>query len=207
MKYLKVFALAAVAAAALMAFVGAGTASATVVCKTVPTAGVCPEGWDYPAGTVGKASLKAGTTAALKATGGEILITCTESTVGGQSVNTGSATETVKSALTSLTWSNCSNTVETISPGTGELHWIAGTNNGTLTTINTKVTVNIFGVSCSYGTGAGADVGTTVGGNPGSLKVNLVVAKQEGGFLCPADTRFEAEYVATEPTAAWVAER
>lgn len=208
MKFLKMLGLAAVAAAALMAFAGAGPASATVVCKTQPTAGVCPSEWDYPVGTKGKASLAAGTSAALQTTAGEVLVTCTASTVEGTSENTGGATSTVKSTLTALTWSGCSSTVKTLNPGTGELHWIAGTNNGTLTTFNTLVTVNIFGVSCSYGTGAaGTDMGTTIGGNPGHLAVNTAINKQEGGFLCPATARFSAEYVATEPTAAWVAER
>jgi hypothetical protein len=207
MNNLKILGLAAVAAAALTAFLGASTASATVICKTKPTAGVCPEGWDYLAGTKGKASLAAGTSAALQDTSGNVLITCTASTVEGTSENTGGATSTVKSTLTSLTWGGCSNTVDTINPGRGELHWIPGTNNGTLTTIETAVTVNIFGVSCTYGTGSGTDMGTTVGGNPGSLTVNTAIPRIAGGFLCPATTRFSAEYVATEPTAAWVAER
>jgi hypothetical protein len=207
MNYLKLLGLAAMAATALMAFAGAGTASATVICKTEPTAGVCPAGWDYPAGTVGKASLKPGTTVILESTAGTIEDTCTKSTVEGTSENTGSATTTVKSTLTGLTFGNCTNTTDTISPGSGELHWISGTNNGTLTTVGTEVTMNLAGVSCTYGTGVGTDMGTTVGGNPGSLAARAVVNKVAGSFLCPSDTMFTAEYVATEPTAAWVAER
>lgn len=87
MNYLKMLGLAAVAVAALTAFLGAGTASATVICKTEPTAGVCPEGWDYSAGTKGKASLEKGTTAILRSTAGSIEDTCTESTVEGTSEN------------------------------------------------------------------------------------------------------------------------
>lgn len=208
MKYLKILGLAAVAATALMAFIGAGTASATVICTTKPTGGECPAGWDYPAGTVGKASLKSGTTVVLESTSGSTLVTCSESTVGGTSENTGGATSTVKSILTSLTWGGCTTTVDTLNAGTGELHWISGTTNGTLITFNNLVTTNIFGVSCSYGTGAaGTDMGTTVGGNPGSLTVKTVINKQEGGFLCPSTTLFTAEYIATEPHAEWVAER
>lgn len=205
MNYLKMLGLAAVAAAALMAFVGAGTASATVICKTEPTAGVCPEGWDYPAGTKGGASLV--TSASLHSTGGALEATCAGSTVEGTSENTGSATTTVKSTLTTLTWGNCSQTTDTLSPGRGELHWIPGTNNGTLTTIGTEVTVVIAGLSCVFGTGTGVDMGTTVGGNPGSLMVNAVISKVGGSFLCPSDTVMEGKYVATSPTNAWVAER
>ena len=207
MKYLKMLGLAAVTVAALMAFVGAGTASATVICKTEPIAGVCPEGWDYAAGTKGKASLKPGTTAVLRTTAGSVEDTCAESTVEGTSENTGSATTTVKSTLTTLTFSNCTNTTDTLEPGLGELHWISGTNNGTLTTFGTRVTMNLAGISCTYGTGTGTDMGTTVGGNPGSLAVNAVINKVAGGFICPSDTIFQSEYVATNPTNAWVAER
>lgn len=208
MKYLKMLGLAVIAAAALMAFLGAGTASATVICKVEPKSGVCPEGSDYPAGTKGKASLKRETKAVLETTSGETLATCTESTVEGTSKNTGGATETVESTLTSLTWGGCSTKVVTLRPGLGQLHWIAGTNNGTLTTAGVEVTTGIFGVSCVYGAGAlPIDAGTTVGGDPGSLAANTIVNKTEGGFLCPSTLRFTASYVATEPTAAWVAER
>jgi hypothetical protein len=207
MKYLKMLGLVTVTAAALMAFVGAGTASATVICKTEPTAGVCPEGWDYPAGSKGKASLAAGTSAVLRTTAGSIEATCTQSTVEGTSENTGGATATVKSTLTTLTFGNCSNPTKTIVPGGGELHWISGTNNGTLTTFGTEVTIVLAGVSCTLGLEGTKDVGTTVGGNPGSLTVNVSVVKKAGSFLCPSTAVFEAKYVATEPTNAWVAER
>lgn len=207
MNYLKLFGLAAVAATALMAFIGAGTASATVICRTEPTAGECPKEWDYQTGTKGKASLNAGTTAVLTTTTEEVLVTCTESTVEGTSDNTGSATTTVKSSLSTLTFSGCTHTIDTVSPGLGELHWIPGTNNGTLTTSGTKVTTQFAGVSCTYGIGTGTDMGTTVGGNPGNLKVNAPIKKVEGSFLCPSNTVFQAEYVATNPANAWVAER
>lgn len=70
------------------------------------------------------------------------------------------------------------------------------------------MTINVFGVSCTYGTGEGTDMGTTVGGNPGSLAINIVVPRVAGNtILCPSTARFQAEYVATEPTAGYVAER
>jgi hypothetical protein len=55
MKYLKMLGLAAIAAAALMAFVGAGTASAAggVLCKVEGTSSgtTCPSGQAYTPGT------------------------------------------------------------------------------------------------------------------------------------------------------------
>lgn len=205
MKYLKMLGLAAVAAAALMAFVGAGTASATVICKTQMTEGCAASGWAYPAGTEGTASLAAGTTAVLETTAGETLITCTESVVKSTLANAGSATTTVESGVSSITFGSCSQTVDTLKGGSAVLHWIAGTDNGTLTTFGTRVTVQVFGVSCVYGPSEGQDVGNTIGGNPGSMTLSAVFNRVEGGFLCPADARFTGKYVATSPTNAWVA--
>ena len=64
MKYVKMLGLAAVAAMALMAFLGASSASATVLCKTHITSGCAAAGWDY-AGPL-EASLKPGTSAFLE---------------------------------------------------------------------------------------------------------------------------------------------
>lgn len=210
MHYLTMLGLAAVAAVAVMAFAGAGSASATVICKTEPVEHVCPEGWDYPAGTEGTASLVSGTTETLES-GTTVLDTCSASTVTGVSENTGSATSTVHSTLTTLTFGTeitpCSKKTTTINPGTGELHWIKGTNNGTLTTMGTEVTINTVFGTCVYGTGAGTDMGTVVGGNPGRLAIDATVPKISGNALCPSNATFTAEYRATSPTAAWVAER
>jgi hypothetical protein len=206
MKYLKMLGLAALAAAALMAFVGAGTASGTVICKTEPIAGVCPAGWTYPVGTEGTATLEAGTSSLLETTGGELLVTCSESTAKSTLKEPGSAATTVKSGVSTLVFAKCTNMAVTLAGGSAELHWIPGTNNGTLTTIGTEVTVNILGVSCIYGSGAGLDVGTTVGGNPGSLTLNVVFPRIGGPFVCPATARYTGKYTATSPKNAWVAE-
>jgi hypothetical protein len=195
MKHLKTLGVAVVAAAALMALVGAGTASATVICKNNLNTEKCSDPY---------ASLRAGTSASLEA-GGTLLATCTASIVKSTLANAGSSTTTVKSGVSSITWENCSQTIHTLSGGSAELHWISGTDNGTLITIGTSVTMGIFGTSCTYGTGAGTSMGTVKGGNPGSLKVDANVSRVAGGFLCPAIARFKGEYVATSPTNAWVA--
>lgn len=135
-----------------------------------------------------------------------MLITCTESTVKSTLANAGSAATTVESGISTLTFAKCTNPVVVLKPGKAELHHIAGTDNGTLTTIGTEVTVNVspFG-SCIYGTGASLDAGVTEGGNPGRMKLNVVVPKVGGGFTCPSEARVTGEYTATSPTNAWVA--
>ncbi|HET7455150.1 MAG TPA: hypothetical protein VFJ76_06485 [Solirubrobacterales bacterium] len=204
MKHLKMIGLAAVAAAALMAFLGAGTASATVICKNNLNTNACSE--PYPVGTKGKASLAAGSSALLETTAGEALVTCTGSVIESSLKNAGSATTTVESNVSTMSFTGCTREVKVIKGGYAILHHIAGTDNGTLTTVETEVTVNgIFGTSCTYGAGTGMDVGITVGGNPGSMSLNVVFPRTAGSFLCPADARFTGKYTATEPTNAWVA--
>jgi hypothetical protein len=203
MKHLKMLGLAFIAATALMAIAGSGTASATVICKNNLNTTACSE--PYPAGTKGTASLAAGSSALLSSTAGEALVTCTESTISSTLENPGSATTTVKSGVSTMTFAKCTVPVVVLKGGFAELHHITGTDNGTLTTFGTEVTISIFGTSCVYGSGNGLDVGTTVGGNPGSMTLNTVFPKISGSFICPSDARFTGKYVATSPTNAWVA--
>ena len=101
MKYVKTLSLAAVAAAALMAFVGASTASATVLCKTPgtgsPTGTVCPAGEAYPKETEVHAVSEGNV---VLTTGSEFTeITCKKGTVIGKAGDEGSATETVTGSV------------------------------------------------------------------------------------------------------------
>src|SRR5690348_12477967 len=106
MKYIKMLGLAAVAAAALMAF-GAGSASATELYST---------GVTVNAGTVLKSSLETGTTATLSTTDGSSIVdTCTGSTVEGP-VDTYTGGD-VTGSITSLGWSGCTFTTDTLTNG------------------------------------------------------------------------------------------
>lgn len=201
MKYLKMLGLAAVAAAALMAFVGAGTASASVICSTTTT----PCGSPWANGTVMEFSL-VGTA---KLTGaGVTLDTCTGGGVKGKLTN-GSSTTTASGAIESLTWGPCTSTTDTTQLCSLEVHNISGTSNGTVTAGGSKackVTINtpLFG-SCVYSTGTSAiDLGTlTEGKSSGNtpdatLHVNTTVVLDSGP--CPSTAGWEATYVLTAPT-------
>jgi len=202
MKHLKMLGLAVVAAAALMAFLGAGTASATVICKNNLNTEKCSE--PYLKGTVGKASAED----SIKIAGpfGIVIDTCAESTVTGTQNNDGGSGVAVTSTLTSLTFSKCTRPTTVISPGTGSLQWIAGTDNGTLTTTGTTVTIhelpNIVGnpSTCSYVTNS-TTIGTATGGNPGTLDLSATITSETE--RCPSGT-LSGHYVATSPSAAWV---
>jgi hypothetical protein len=208
MKYVKMLGLAAVAAMAVMAFLGASSASATVLCSEANTTTNCSEkGKDYPEKTALDASLKPGTKAVLNASG--IIDECSESTVKGSTANTGGATETVHGEVTvaNLTWGKCTaESTVTTHAGQLEIHWISGTDNGTVTAKEVAVTVKSAGLSCTYGAGTGIDLGTLVGGSPATLSIETEVTVT-GGFLCPPKATWKAEYVVTEPSELWVSEK
>jgi hypothetical protein len=195
MKYVKMLGLAAVAAMALMAFVGAGSASATVLCKTTTT----PCGGGHI--SLGETITAHSTHVELRSTGGAFQSTCKKSTVSGPTTTTGSSTTTVKGsvAATALTWGECSEPVETLEGGNLEIHHITGTHNGTLTASGFKVKVTIAGVGCKYSAGAGTDLGTVTGGASPTLHINAIVNEVEPSFFCPDDAVWTGNYVSTTP--------
>jgi hypothetical protein len=208
MKYLKMLGLAAIAALGLMAFLGAGTASATVLCET--TVSPCPAGWDVAAGTELDFSIEPGTSAVLTDPFGGTIDTCTTGTVKGTTTNTGSATTTVSGHNSVLTFGTvatpCSRTVTVVTAGSLEVHSVAGTDNGTVTSIGATVilhNVPLFG-SCQYSTGTGTDLGTLTGtGTTGGAPTFDIGAdgtasiSSENG--CPKGT-WEGSYVYTGST-------
>jgi len=195
MKYIKMLGLAAVAAAALMAFLGAGTASATELYNGATT---------LKSGTVLDFSIEPGTTPKLTETTGGLLDECKSSTFKGDITGAGSSTTTVTGTITQLTWVECTFPTVTTIPGKLEIHHITGTTNGTVTSdAEIGVTINtVFFGSCVYGVKAGADIGTLTGNvTPATLDAHAVAVKLSGSaFACPETATWEASYIATEPT-------
>lgn len=207
MKYMKMLGLAAIAAMALTAFVLAGPASATVLCKnnTVPCTNI------YPAGTAITATQEG--SSVIETTAGETLVTCTENELKGKTENKGGEMETVRIPISAFLWVGC--TAITVSYenengtfGSLEVHHIVGSKtNGTLTGKETRFTTTIFGVSCVYSNGAGADVGTLTASAEiepekfaqATIDINAIFSKIEGGFLCPSTVRYTASYKMTQP--------
>jgi hypothetical protein len=205
MKHVKMLALAAVAAGALMAFIGAGTASATVLCST--TAETCPTAQKWGAIPLDFSLVKEGS-ANLTETSGKSIVTCTESTVKGEITNTGSSTETVSGPVTELTFKKCNLPVTVLRKGKLEVHHIAGTSNGTVTAVSTEaekpafeVTVNtvLFG-SCVFRVENGTDLGTLEEGKPGTFTANAAAIKTIGNSPpCPETSFWSAKYQVTTP--------
>ncbi len=209
MKYVKMLGLAAVAAMALMAFLGASSASATQLDKV--TSGGAKD--TLAVGAELHITTAAGTTLNLTDTAGNPIDTCKESTVKGSISNAGGASATVSGGISALTWGGCTQTTATIAGALGELeiHGITGTDNGTVTGRGSKVTINVFGVSCVYGTGTGVGTdlgvltGTTSATSHATMAINAIINEQEPKqFLCPDTGKWVGSYTVTTPTGLYV---
>jgi hypothetical protein len=196
MKHLKMLGLAAIAALGLMAFVGAGTASATTL--STDFAGTVK----YAVGTTVHLTLKSGTSALYETTGGSEISTCTESTIHG---SIGTATGTwVLVNISGLTWGGCSQTTDTVTNGSIEIMQTTG-DAGEVVGIGTNWTLGVFGVSCTYGFGEATRLGTITGGEAPELWINAILPRTAGNtLLCPASSRYTTTYVIKSPHAVHV---
>jgi hypothetical protein len=193
MKYVKMLGLAA-CAAALMAFVVAGTASATVLTGA------------------GGSTLGTGTAISSEAEGTTTLhppigdISCTGSTVAGEVTNAGGASETVKGPISSLTFSGCNAEVVVLEPGSLEIHTktASADNNGTLTSSGAKVTVTFVGFHCIFTTSS-TDIGTVTGsattGGAATLDIEATIPRTGGrsGAFCGSTAAWTGSYKVTSP--------
>jgi hypothetical protein len=200
MKYLKMLGLAAIAAAALAAFVGTGTASATVLCST--TTSPCPEAQKYPSGTRVGFTLTAGSS--LRWINGEtVLETCKEAVLKTDITNAGSATSTVTSKNNTLSFSQCTFNNSFTKLGGLEIHNISGTSNGTVTAVEEVgwTFVNPLFGSCIYGWQTEKGVGTITEGKPATLDFNLGITRLSGSSItCPENGQLEGNLTQTEPS-------
>lgn len=204
MKHLKMFGLAAVAAAAMMAFVGVGTAAAgpTELFVNHVTAGAT----DNTGGVTIHATLASGTSAVLSDTSGELADTCKGSTVHGVTHNT--TAERVTGDIEALTWENCNWSTETLNEGDLSVTYVGdvngdGVNDGTVFGTGSEVEVEVFGfIPCLYGTEEGTHLGTLTGSTEGHAKmdINAMINKLGGSGFCPETTRWVASYTVTTPT-------
>jgi hypothetical protein len=171
MKHLKILGLAVVAAVAMTALFGAGSAAATVLCSTAVNP--CPVGEKYTIGSALDASLQTSTTWEASS---EPVNTCTGSTIAGKTTSSGSATETIVLKLESLTFANCTRTTTVLTRGELQIHSIAGTTNGTIT--SRGITGEIAGplVPCGWNFGSEwTHFGKIVGGNPAVIELAVPV--------------------------------
>lgn len=199
MKYVKTLAVAAVAVAALMSF-AASTASATDI--TITTNPTTTDTIDKGIVVI-TAHLLEGTEAILKSSFiGEVK--CSASTVNGESTNVGSATETVKGNITTLTFTSCNGTVTVLKKGTLEVHTegTSANGNGTLTSNGAEVTVELAGLHCIFST-SNTDIGKVTGTHEGHVIIDAesdAIPRTGGrsGAFCGSSATWRAKYTVTE---------
>jgi hypothetical protein len=192
MKYVKMLGLAAIAAAALMAFVGAGSASATTLtCE----GSACAEG---AIGTGANFHSESNGKAVLDAPFGNV--EC-NSTVQGHVTSATVATV----AVDGLVWTNCgSDTVTTLGTGTLTITNIAGTKDGTVTSTGAKVTVEHIGTHCIFETSStdlGRLTGTTTTGATGKFDISATIPRVGGrsGAFCGSSAPWTGSYTIDAP--------
>lgn len=211
MKRLKIFVVAGAIALVAVAVGGAGTASATVLCKV--TANPCPAESKLATGTKVETALPLGVESIVESTDKEIINTwCQESAFSFTTMTTGSATETVKALVSKWSWGGCTNfkKLTTLKTGELEIHYVAGTGTGTLTGRFMEITAeSVLGNDCIYGAGPGVDLGLLR--EPGALEtksqieMSAAFAQLGGGGFCPPHIRITARYTINTPAPLYVA--
>jgi hypothetical protein len=206
-KHVKMVGLAVVTAVALAAFLGAGLASATVLCKTATS----PCTSKYPAGTKIHAILQEGTSLVKKSDDlSKVVDTCPESTIQWQTSNEGSSTEAVNAALTTWTLGMCSwpNAVEVL--GSVEIRYDSKTGVTSVVGKSTRITENVnFLLHCIYSFGSGTSLGTLT--KPATatsdtfFHMNATINRLTGSNeACAASTVWQATYTVTSPVPLYV---
>jgi hypothetical protein len=213
MNKMKAFVLGVVAAAALLATIGAGTASATFtsLCKAPTTPGglpICEGAHLYPAGTTVQAHLEAGTRLVIPTPNG--VVECVGSTIDG---NTEMATaKPLGVFINVLSFGGCEDAgepvdVQAVKPGTLDIEIIdlpVWTHNGTLTLTGTELRIlwTITGDECFYDPG---DIGVLTGGAMATIDWNGPLTYTKGNIGCtPGNGSWNGAYTVTQPEPLWV---
>lgn len=195
MRCIKMLGLAAIAAAALMAFAGAGSASATeLTCNGVKCA----------AGSVIHAATPAGTHTTFHPPIGTIRC---NSTFEGSVTDAGGPAVTSKYVFSLFIITPCTDGwfVKVIKLGTLEIHSTGG-GSATVTWIGAEITVQGAGFHCIFSTGNGVDIGTlttnTASGGSATLDIAAAIPRTGGtsGVFCGSTAQWTGSYKTTKPT-------
>lgn len=204
MKHLKLIGLAAVAAMAVIGFGGAGTASATVLCKA--TESPCKESnLIKKDGSLVDADLEGRSVTTL--TSGYIFESCTGGTLTTSVSNQGGAAATVilATGTTSWTWTGCeAGGVSVTQFGEIEIHHIAGTDNGTVTAKGFGFKFAGLGGECVYSPAAVGELGLLTGGTTPILHINSVFRESKESLACFPTIVWKATYKFTQPATFYI---
>jgi hypothetical protein len=143
------------------------------------------------------ASLSSGTSMTFRNINGELVDTCTGSTLKF-ATETPFTAASVGGKVSSLTFTGCSHTTTVINPGKLSVAWTSGTN-GSLTSAEAEVTIvsTFFGASAVCKSGVGSQFGTITGVKEGNANIDLN-AKFTCGIL--SDVTVTGTYSVTSPS-------
>lgn len=190
--YLAAFVVVVVMVAWSPALASATLSSGGVLCNTTPSSHICPDANVYEAGTTVKATLSGSAT--FKNAGGTLITSCTGGVLNWSVTNAGSATSPVKVKATAYSFSGCASETSFSALGEAEIRWEEGTNQGSASQFGNRMTVKLFGESCTYQISGPTQVsGTTL--TEENAKVELV-----SGVGCPAVMYLTASYQVTAPS-------
>jgi hypothetical protein len=197
MKPMKMLGLLVIGAMAAMAFIGAGTTSATKLCSS--NTSPCPAGNTYGKGTSIKTQLVAATKSVMSS--GFVTITCTESTMSGKTTSEGGS-GAVTGEISSVTWKNCTSGLGSCTTSALKTPWLAeitgSGGNGTMSVKDAAGKFTCGGTTCEY-EASKASLSVT-GGSPAKAKAsNVSFNKIGGGFLCSSTASWTSEYEVTAP--------
>jgi len=197
MKYLKMLGFAAVAAMALMAFVGVGSASAVTLCENNQATGCTSH-----VNSGQEVDVSAEDSIKLAGPFGITIDTCTESTVKGTTSSTGTDNATaVTITVTSLTFGKCTRLTTVSSGGTLSITESGTAGNGTVTSNGATVTIHEipfpFPATCAYSTN-NTDIGILTA-SATATTIDLAATITHETANCP-DGTWSGHYVSTGPT-------
>jgi len=178
-----------------MAVISSSTASATILTS--------PAGNQLGAGTIIKGEQ-----------GGKIIfdppfgaIECSQSTLEGETTNSGGASETVNVALSTLTFTSCNATVTVLKKGNLEIHTEGGSanNNGAVTMSSHEITVQYLGTHCVYN-GPPVLIGAIVGRVVATIILKSILKRTGGssGAFCGSTAEWTGTYHITAPGSLYV---
>ena len=200
MKYLKMLGLAAIAAAALTALVGVGSASAVTLCEENVTTGCLTHV------NLGKTiTFTAESSVKLAGPFGITLDTCTESEVSGKTTSTGDDTTNgfVTGNVETLTFGKCTRSTTVGAGGTLSIAGNGTGGNGSVTSSGATVTIhelpNIVGnpSTCAYTTEKTALGTLTASATAATFDIAATITSETAN--CPTGT-WSGSYVSTGPT-------
>jgi|SRR6478752_517522 len=202
MRHIKTLSPLIIIAVVLTALAGASTASATVLCKNNKSTASCSE--RYPVGTEFKTTL-VGTA---KLSTSFKTIECNKASGEGKLESAGSSSTTPWGKGTG-TYSECNCEVKVLLTGTIEVHYVSGTDNGTVTFSGTEVTAlctSVFGnVHCIFATNA-TDLGTLESGSPAKANFKEAsIPRLNTDSLCSEKALLTALFEITAPNPLYVA--